>query len=96
MPSRLLFSLHALGADSQNIFLQTVGFVSHSVTKASSYDDKIGLLLLNLFSDSTPVDMHEMASDISPLQGSVADEAVDVSRHTTKNTVTTGAIWLCS
>ena len=49
------------------------------------FRDKIGLLLLSLLSCSTP----------AHAQGNIADGAVDVFRHT-KNTVTTGAIWLCS
>ena len=64
------------------------------------FRDKIGLLLSSLSSCSTPADAREVASDTTfphffPLQGNVAYGAVDVSRHT-KNTVTTGAIWLCS
>ena len=60
---------------------------------------KIGLLLSRLSPCSTPADTREEASCATfstfffPLQGSVADGAVDVS-HYTRNTVMTAAISL--
>ena len=60
---------------------------------------KIGLLLSSLSSCFTPAYACVVAirhfPHFSPLHGNVDDGTVDVSRHT-KNTVTTGAIWLCS
>ena len=65
------------------------------------FRDKIGMLLSSLSPGSTLAKAHEVANDAAfctlffSLQGNVDGKAVDVFHHT-KNTVTTGEIWLCS
>ena len=84
-------------------FLANCGVVSHSVTKASSSVSSETKLdcCSRACRRVPPLQMRAKwpvmphFAHFFPLQGNVADGAVDVSHHI-KNTVMAGAIWLCS